>query len=553
MYNARLSPIWLVALVILAVPVPAQTMTEFPLPNANSQPYGIVTGPDGNLWFTEFRGHRIGRITPAGEISEFATPTPDSAPIDIAVGPDGALWFTESLAGRVGRITSSGEITDFPTGAFAIGDSTVGIARGPDGTMWFTEWDAGQIGRFSPGGIITLFSIPDPPRFGAKPNDIVAGPDGALWFTEVQGSRIGRITTSGAVTQFAIPTAASAPLGITAGPDGNLWFTEHSGHKIGRITPGGMITEFPGASFPHGITAGPDGNLWFTERGTNKIGRITTTGVITEFPIPATSSSPVGITTGPDGNIWFTDPAANKIWRLTLPSAPAVDSRILPVVGSTAGVGGSFFRTAVQIHNPTSEQMMGRLVFHRSGDSGASSDPALSYSLSSGQTRSIADLLPSLGLSGVGTADIEVTSGQVPTVSVRVFNDAGAQGTTGFTEEPMRAEDALRPEVSGALLLPVDPTRFRFNIGVRTLGTGATATLTVRDASGAVLETVSRTFPPTYHEQRSASEFLGVSALPTGGSIGISMTSGSAIFYGATVDNTTGDPSLQVARPAPQR
>jgi hypothetical protein len=31
------------------------------------------------------------------------------------------------------------------------------------------------------------------------------------------------------------------------------------------------------------------------------------------------------------------------------------------------------------------------------------------------------------------------------------------------------------------------------------------------------------------------------------------MTSGSAIFYGATVDNTTGDPSLQVARPAPLR
>jgi hypothetical protein len=33
--------------------------------NPNSQPSGIVTGPDGNLWFTEqaFPG-RIGRITP---------------------------------------------------------------------------------------------------------------------------------------------------------------------------------------------------------------------------------------------------------------------------------------------------------------------------------------------------------------------------------------------------------------------------------------------------------------------------------------------------------
>lgn len=33
------------------------------------------------------------------------------------------------------------------------------------------------------------------------------------------------------------------------------------------------------------------------------------------------------------------------------------------------------------------------------------------------------------------------------------------------------------------------------------------------------------------------------------GSISIAVSSGGAIFYGATVDNTTGDPSLQIARP----
>ena len=27
------------------------TITEFPIPN-NSTPYGITSGPDGNLWFT---------------------------------------------------------------------------------------------------------------------------------------------------------------------------------------------------------------------------------------------------------------------------------------------------------------------------------------------------------------------------------------------------------------------------------------------------------------------------------------------------------------------
>jgi len=36
-----------------------------------------------------------------------------------------------------------------------------------------------------------------------------------------------------------------------------------------------------------------------------------------------------------------------------------------------------------------------------------------------------------------------------------------------------------------------------------------------------------------------------------GGSITALVESGSVIFYGATVDNRTGDPSLQIASPAP--
>jgi hypothetical protein len=37
------------------------------------------------------------------------------------------------------------------------------------------------------------------------------------------------------------------------------------------------------------------------------------------------------------------------------------------------------------------------------------------------------------------------------------------------------------------------------------------------------------------------------------GSISITVIAGVAIVYGATVDSTTGDPSLHVARAAPQR
>ncbi len=248
-----------------------QAITEFAILSANARPVEITAGPDGNLWFTDEFGNKIGRITTAGVITEFPTPSAVSEPHGIAAGPDGNLWFTELAGRKIGRITPAGAVTEFPIST-ASGE-LVGITAGPDGNLWVTG-------------------------FG--------------------GGKIERITPAGAVTEFPISTAASAPYGIAAGPDGNLWFTELGG-KIGRITPAGAVTEFPistAISQPVGIAAGPDGNLWFTEAGANNIGRITTGGVITEFSIPTASSEPVGIAAGPDGALWFTE-NNGKIGRIT--------------------------------------------------------------------------------------------------------------------------------------------------------------------------------------------------------------------------------------------
>jgi hypothetical protein len=228
-----------------------------------------------------------------------------------------------------------------------------------------------------------------------------------------------------------------------------------------------------------------------------------------------------------------------------------VQRRILPAVGSTPGAGGTFFRTSVQLHNPESAPIAGRIVFHPSGLSGSDSNPSLSYSLAPGQTVSFGDLLPAMGRSGLGSADILVGSGTLPVTTARVFNDAGAAGTTGFTEEPLRVEEALQAGQQGVLLVPADLAAFRLNIGVRTLESGASLAFTVRDAAGAVLAAASRSFPATYHLQQGASDFLSVPPLPAGGSVTVAIVSGSAVVYGATVDNRTGDPSLQIARAAP--
>src|SRR5262245_4523867 len=80
-----------------AIVARAQTITEFTIPTSDSHPEGITVGPHGALWFTEFAGQKIGRITTGGAITEFSVPP--SFPIGITTGPDGALWFTESGLG----------------------------------------------------------------------------------------------------------------------------------------------------------------------------------------------------------------------------------------------------------------------------------------------------------------------------------------------------------------------------------------------------------------------------------------------------------------------
>jgi len=120
-------------------------VSEFQLPHEGSRPYTIVTGPDGNLWFTESSRGVIGQITPKGRIKEFQLSDPGSGPYGITVGADGNLWFTERYVDRIGKITTDGVITEY--GGLTENSQPWDITALPDGTFWFTEENVDQVGR----------------------------------------------------------------------------------------------------------------------------------------------------------------------------------------------------------------------------------------------------------------------------------------------------------------------------------------------------------------------------------------------------------------------
>ena len=246
----------------------------------------------------------IGRLTPSGIVTEFSA---GEQPNDIATGPEGDLWFTQYHSGRIGRLTPSGVLSEYSTG---VTEGTRAITTGADGNLWFSE--NGAIGKLDPAtGAVKVFSEGIPSE--AEPEDIIPGPKHDLWFDVVRRDRPHHAERQGQAV-FEGVSRNSGPDRIAVGPEGDLWFTEIEANRVARITPKGKVTEFsagisggpaPFGSEPYGIAAGPDGNLWFTQLETDEVASINpNTGVVTEYHEGIEQRFPSGITES-GGALWF--------------------------------------------------------------------------------------------------------------------------------------------------------------------------------------------------------------------------------------------------------
>jgi hypothetical protein len=235
------------------------------------------------------------------------------------------------------------------------------------------------------------------------------------------------------------------------------------------------------------------------------------------------------------------------------PSVPPIPAgaAVLPAVGSSPGAFGAMFRTSVQLHNHLTSRIRGRIVFHAAGAQGTEADPSLAYDLAPGETVSFSDLLPAIGIEkGLGSADVvpDPLGTALPLLVTRIYNDGGAAGTAGMTMDTARLDDALTAGTSGIVVAPMNPASMRMNVGIRTLGEGATFTVVLRDRSGAVVTSRQVSYPPTYFLQPSAQDLLGA-AVTADATLNFSMEAGAAIIYASTTDNTTQDTQVQIARP----
>jgi virginiamycin B lyase len=298
---------------------PRPTFYQFSIPVAANRPQWIAAGSDGNMWFTEFPGNTVAKITPAGVVTECpAIPTAASNPQGIIGASDGNLWFTEFAGSKITRVTTACAYTEFST-LFASDGPQLLTDRG-DGNIWFTGFTGNHVGfQGITSGVSGETTVPTP---NAHPYGIAPAADLNLYFTENAVDQLGRIPMLfGAITEVPIATG-SAPTQIVRGPATEtscggspcMWFTEFGTSRVARLNPAGWpaptVDEFPtttASSNPIGIAAGRDNALWFTESGLDRIGRVSVNGSVSEYTSPVTGLGLKGIAIAPDGSIWFAE------------------------------------------------------------------------------------------------------------------------------------------------------------------------------------------------------------------------------------------------------
>ncbi|MCB9161012.1 MAG: ScyD/ScyE family protein [Caldilineaceae bacterium] len=129
-------------------------------PVTHAHPYGIIGGPDGNLWVADAGGNTLYKVDPAGgALTAVATfdplpgvfPRPDydnqlltdPVPTAVTVGGDGGIYVS-LLSGapfvpgsaKVLKVEEDGSFSDYATGLTMLTD----LRTGPDGNLYATQF-----------------------------------------------------------------------------------------------------------------------------------------------------------------------------------------------------------------------------------------------------------------------------------------------------------------------------------------------------------------------------------------------------------------------------
>jgi virginiamycin B lyase len=124
-------------------------ITEYVLPSG-ARPRRIAITPDDVIWYTDYDRGFLGRLDPkTRQVKEFKSPGgADARPYGITTGRDGSLWYSESgvdpnTVVRFDPKTESMQKWDIPSGGGVVRN----MVTAPDGTLWLACSGVNKIAR----------------------------------------------------------------------------------------------------------------------------------------------------------------------------------------------------------------------------------------------------------------------------------------------------------------------------------------------------------------------------------------------------------------------
>lgn len=167
------------------------TYTAYLLSSSNSEPYRLAVA-DGDVWFTQRAGNRIGRLSIAtGTITEYDIPTAVSAPTDIDVAPDGSVWFVQSNSDRIAVLwPADGTIQEFNVGRTATNLERIDAQS--MGIVWATAPGINSIfGYRRTAGDIVEVSVVDSSGSPGVVRGLAVPPSGVPWVSTRDVAKVG--------------------------------------------------------------------------------------------------------------------------------------------------------------------------------------------------------------------------------------------------------------------------------------------------------------------------------------------------------------------------
>jgi streptogramin lyase len=305
-------------------------------------PFGLVRGPDGALWFCEYGGQRIRRVTPDGVIHTAA-----------GIGQKG--YSGDGGPAIQATFNLPHEIRFDKAGNYYIADMTNHAVRRVDAkTKIITTFaGTGQPGYSGDGGPASKAQL-------KQPHSIQFGPDGSLYICDIGNNCIRKVDMkTGIITTFAGTgkpgdTPDGAPLDGTPlrGPrsldfdkEGNLWLVTREGNQVLKIdAKTGIISVVAGTgkkgftgnggpardatlSGPKGIALDAEGNAWLADTESHSIRVIKAkTGTIELVagtgekgdgpdgdPLHCQMARPHGVFVDADGSVYIGDSESQRV------------------------------------------------------------------------------------------------------------------------------------------------------------------------------------------------------------------------------------------------